>query len=211
MYHSKYFIFKPQRCIKYCFLYGVGLTSWDGDILILAIDPGNIESAYVILDEKLKPIEFGKIHNEDLLTKIKVGIFNKCDYFAIEMIASYGMSVGQEIFDTCVWIGIFSANLSIQTGINPRRIYRKDEKINLCGTMKAKDRNIIQALKDRFGDKGTIKNKGWFFGFKADIWQAYAVGVTYYDLYVKDKLVEQKPITTPLASPKWYGNQEEWV
>ena len=62
---------------------------------------------------------------------------------------------------------------------------RKDEKINLCGNMKAKDSNIRQALIDRFGVVGTKKNPGWFYGVSKDVWQAIAVGVTYYDMYMK--------------------------
>lgn len=70
------------------------------------------------------------------------------------MIASYGMPVGKEIFDTCVWIGRFiEANDK-----DYKFVYRKDEKINLCNSMKAKDSNIRQALIDRFGEVGTKKN-----------------------------------------------------
>ena len=102
------------------------------------------------------------------------------------------MPVGETTFDTCIWIGRFyEAINSKYPGVDIGFIYRKDEKMNLCGSMKAKDSNIIQALIDRFAPntpnkgKGTKKEPGWFYGFKKDIWQAYAVGVTYYDMYLK--------------------------
>jgi hypothetical protein len=60
-------------------------------------------------------------------------------------------------------------------------IYRAEEKMNLCYSMKAKDSNIRQALIDRFGEVGTKNNPGFFYGFKKDIWAAFAVGVTYLD------------------------------
>lgn len=164
--------------------------------LILSIDPGNIESGVVLLNEKdLKPLVAEKIDNEQLLYKVCVGeyadinIKEPINHVAIEMIASYGMAVGKSVFDTCVFIGRLIETIKFVnqlSDIKIQYIYRKDEKINLCGSMKAKDSNIIQALKDRFGDKGTKKNPGWFYGFKKDIWQAYAVGVTYYDMYLKD-------------------------
>lgn len=144
--------------------------------MILAIDPGNVESAYCLIDKKTyKPIEFGKVDNTFLL--IKLGEL-KYEKLVIEMIASYGMPVGKEVFETCVWIGRF-----IQRRIcsDYEYIYRKDVKMNLCNSMKAKDSNIRQALIDRFGVVGTKKNKGFFYGFKADIWSAYAVGITYLD------------------------------
>lgn len=142
---------------------------------IIAIDPGNIESAYCIIDAKTyKPLEFNKIKNETL----EVGFWNqnqyKIDKLVIEMIASYGMAVGKEVFDTCVWIGRFIELASLQA-IEVEYIYRKDEKMNLCHSMKAKDSNIRQALIDRFGKVGTKKNPEWFYGFKKDIWSAYAV------------------------------------
>lgn len=158
--------------------------------MILAIDPGNIESGYVILDKDLRPIEIGKIKNEELKYILELPSTKETiKYYAIEMIASYGMGVGQSVFETCVWIGRFIEVI----GDNYKYIYRKDEKMNLCGSMKAKDSNIVQSLIDRFAPntsnkgKGTKKEPGWFYGFKKDIWQAYAVGVTYYDMYLKEE------------------------
>ena len=163
--------------------------------MILAIDPGNIESGYALIDkDTLEPLEIGKIKNEELMRQIEGDEFNGVRYVAIEMIASQGMAVGQSVFETCVWIGKFELICEEYLGASPKRIYRKDEKMNLCGSMKAKDSNIIQALIDRFAPytsnkgKGTKKEPGWFYGFKKDIWQAYAVGVTYYDMYLKEEI-----------------------
>lgn len=149
--------------------------------MILAIDPGPVHSAYVVLDRvTLKPLEFKKVDNEILLDVIDQW---NIEHFALEMVASYGMAVGKEVFETVYWIGRFWQKAS-----NPsykQLIYRKDEKMNLCGSMRAKDSNIRQALIDRFGVVGTKGNKGWFYGVKSDIWAAVAVGVTYSDLYLK--------------------------
>ena len=151
---------------------------------IFSIDPGNEQSAYCLLDHNLKPVKFGKVYNNELLTIMDC--LKSRDYdidYAIEMIASYGMAVGKTVFDTCVWIGRFIERCPLE----PTYIYRKDEKMNLCNSMKAKDSNIRQALIDRFGVVGTKKNPGWFYGFKSDIWAAYAVGVTYHDMYIGKK------------------------
>ena len=85
------------------------------------------------------------MHNEEI------------DELVIEMIASYGMPVGKEVFETCVWIGRFIQVGNIYQKSNSY-IYRKEEKMNLCHSMKAKDSNIRQALIDRFGPVGTKKN-----------------------------------------------------
>lgn len=144
--------------------------------MILSIDPGNVESGYCLIDNKTyKPIEFGKIDNVQLLIKV---IELNYEHLIVEMIASYGMPVGKEVFETCVWIGRF---IQARNCADFDYIYRKEEKINLCGSMKAKDSNIRQALIDRFGEVGTKKNQGFFYGFKKDIWSAYAVGITWLD------------------------------
>lgn len=176
--------------------------------MIIAIDPGDVESGVVLIKEKdLKPILVEKTNNYELLNKINDGYYEDysfinsegddndivINHLAIEMIASYGMPVGQTVFETCVWIGriIEALTQCYDDRLKIQYIYRKDEKINLCNSMKAKDSNIAQALIDRFAPntpnkgKGTKSNPGWFYGFKSDIWSAYAVGVTYYDMYLK--------------------------
>lgn len=153
---------------------------------ILAIDPGNVLSAYVVLDKELRPIEFGKIDNYELKENL-LDIINRyrIKNVAIECIASYGMAVGQTVFDTCIWIGRLTEKVVSHIDIDEvTYIYRKDEKINLCGSMKAKDGNIRQALIDRFGVVGTKKIPGWFYGVSKDVWSAVATGVTYSDLYL---------------------------
>lgn len=154
---------------------------------LLAVDPGSADSAYVVMGEDYKPILHEKVPNETLLSRIQTDFQDLClTDMAVEMIASYGMPVGKEVFETCVWIGRFLQGAEY---IPVKRfIYRKDEKMNLCHSMKAKDSNIICALIDRFAPnmpnrgKGSKKLPGWFYGFSKDVWQAYAVGTTYLDL-----------------------------
>ena len=147
---------------------------------ILAIDPGSSESAYCILDERYTPLEFDKVKNDELLSNLTVmcGNYEITDV-AIEMVACYGMAVGKEVFETCVWIGRFMQKVDSIADVS--YIYRKEEKMNLCGSMKAKDSNIRMALMDRFGEVGTKKSPGWFYGFRNDIWSACAVAVTWLD------------------------------
>ncbi|MBA2952147.1 hypothetical protein HZF07_00380 [Nocardioides sp. CGMCC 1.13656] len=152
---------------------------------ILAIDPGNTESAYVVIDHATRrPLEFNKIGNHELLDKLP-RLQRDCAV-AIEMVASYGMPVGADVFETCVWIGRFYQQLVHRL---PQLVKRHPVKLHHCHSAKAKDSNITQALVDRFAPgqpnrgKGTKASPGWFYGFAADVWQAYALGV-----YVADTL-----------------------
>ena len=160
---------------------------------ILAIDPGNTESGYALIDSTTyQPIAIGKKENNTLRYMIRSRQFSNVDRVSIEMIKSYGMPVGAEVFETCVWIGRY---LELFTTIcNVDLVYRADIKLHHCHTSKAKDSNITQALIDRFASgtgnhgKGTKANPGWFYGFKADIWAAYALAV-----YTADTLVVDVP------------------
>lgn len=162
-------------------------------MILLAIDPGNKQSGYVlveVIDGNIdRVLDKGKVANRELLDIIYLNRSEITDV-GIEMVASYGMAVGATVFDTCVWIGRFMQQVkTFIPDADMHRIYRKDEKICICGSMKAKDSNIRQALvdiyahgEDNYG-KGTKDNPGFFYGFKSDIWQAFAVAHTYVDKY----------------------------
>lgn len=148
---------------------------------VLAIDPGPNESGWALINtETCAPVRFGKTGNAELMSRIYAAEFMP-SRIAIEMVASYGMSVGAEVFETCVWIGRFDEALRLYAERD--LVYRRDVKLHHCGQTKANDSNIAQALKDRFTPgqpnhgKGTKAAPGWFHGFHKDIWQAYALAV----------------------------------
>jgi hypothetical protein len=160
---------------------------------ILAIDPGNEYSAYVEYNtETCKLVRFGKIENDDLANMLSSNEFFGCSHLAIEMVACYGMPVGKTIFDTCVWIGRFIECWT--EGSNNKkhiRVYRKETKMHLCQTMRAKDSNIRQAIIDRYpatggGKKpqiGTKAQPGPLYGVSKDVWAALAVAITFAETF----------------------------
>lgn len=148
---------------------------------ILAIDPGNERSAWLVL-ENGKITEFGIDENADLLAKLPTLDTLDVDHLAIEMVASYGMAVGKTIFDTVFWIGRFAQAWDARFKWFTL-VYRKDVKIHLCNSMKAKDANIRQALIDRYGEPGTKKNPGGTYGISKDVWSALAIATTFADKF----------------------------
>lgn len=163
---------------------------------ILAIDPGNTESAFVLMnpDYTVSHSSAGKFGNEVLLKLAQdlSGISGGELTVVIEMVASYGMAVGKEVFDTCVWIGRF-AQAALERGAKVDYVYRMQEKMALCHDSRAKDANIRQALIDRFArfdkksGKGTKTRPDTFYGFRADMWSAFAVGATWLDQHKEEQ------------------------
>ena len=154
---------------------------------ILAIDPGSAESAWVVFETSTSEIVGkGKRPNGFALQIFERVDADRC---VIEMIASYGMAVGASVFDTCVWIGRFAEawdRREFDGELPAEFLFRKDVKLCLCGSMRAKYANIRQAIIDRYpasgGGKnpqvGTKKDPGPLYGVKADIWAALGVAIT---------------------------------
>jgi len=155
---------------------------------ILAIDPGNAKSAFAVVDRTegvIRVVGHRIVPNEEMLEIIKnpVGLcgaeFAPIRHCVIEMIQSFGMAVGAEVFETVFWIGRFYEAWPKTLGMNAHRVFRKDVKMHLCHSMRAKDPNIRQALIDKLGPAGTKKEPGPTYGVSKDVWSALAVGVTW--------------------------------
>lgn len=138
---------------------------------ILAIDPGTDQSAFIVWDGRATKTGF--VPNAELLAMIR----HRWDLFesvAVEMVACYGMPVGREVFETCLVIGrILEICDSIPTPA--RLVYRRDIKLHLCGSARAKDGNVRQALIDKHGAPGTKKQPGATYGISGHLWAALAV------------------------------------
>jgi len=146
--------------------------------MILSIDPGTIQSAYVIWDNKEKKIkDKGIISNENMLKLIEN---NEDIELVIEMVACYGMPVGKTTFETVLWIGRF-----VQLAKKSTLVYRKDIKMFFCNTTRAKDSNVRQVLIDKFGETGTKKTPGKLYGVSKDIWSALAIAVFFSETFLK--------------------------
>ena len=147
---------------------------------ILAIDPGSTQSAYVVYGVGGKRIINASIlDNKELTKRLKGGIYSDCHTLVGEMIASFGMAVGDSVFQTAFWLGVF-----VGAWDGPYALVKRHEvKMHLCHSMRAKDGNIRQALIDRFGPLPTKKapNGNYPKRIAKDEWSALAVAVTWAD------------------------------
>ena len=150
---------------------------------ILAIDPGPTESAWIAYNPHSGGIRaFAKVPNEHLRAVLRGGLSDEITHLVIEKVESFGMPVGAEVFETVFWSGRFAE------AVHPlpvERVSRREVKLHLCRSARAKDSNIRQALLDRYGGPGAIGRKsapGDLYGIHGDVWSALAVAVTWGDL-----------------------------
>lgn len=171
---------------------------------ILALDPGTTQTGWVEYGGDGGVIESGIWPNEKVLEILQRAHYPDYRCLAIEMIASYGMAVGREVFETCVWIGRFQ-QAWLDSPLSPKPpvllVYRRIVKLHLCESAKAKDTNIWQALVDRFGDPGTKKAPGRLYGVRSHARAALALAVT-----VGDQLDREDDMARRLAIEQPQGD-----
>lgn len=159
---------------------------------ILAIDPGQKQSAWVLMED-LSIHSCNIESNEAIRQALDYDEWQQ-DIVALEYVVAYGRS-GKEVSDTA-----FEAGRLIQTAKSAFHPYTRSKvRGHLCGG-RGSDSKVIEKLIERFTpdvyakfvNKELTRNKmimaareKYFKEFRADIWQAYALGVTYYDLSVK--------------------------
>jgi len=138
---------------------------------LVALDPGPEQTAVVVWDD-------ARVLHAEIMPSSSVTAFVVMQQLpvACEHLQCFGMAVGKEVFETAYWIGEVR-HACAALGLEFHRVYRSEEKMALCQSMRAKDANIRQALIDRFGIVGTKKNPGPLFGIANDLWSALAVAV----------------------------------
>jgi len=152
---------------------------------VLAIDPGNEESAWCIYDGS-RVLDFAKEENAAVRSRLAFELtrFDCARHVAIEMIACYGMAVGREVFDTCRFIGTLE-ECATRASLPVTLVYRREVKLHLCNSAKAKDGNVRQALLDLWGGKAAAVGKkaspGPLYRVSGDVWAAVGVAVTWWE------------------------------
>lgn len=155
--------------------------------MIVAVDPGYRESAYVVFDgERIEAHDI--LSNDDLLLFLSGSIAWVRPVLVLEQMQLFASSfgVGQEIFDSCFWSGRFAQVWS------PRkwdRILRSKVRGHL-GASKGGDAAVRAALINRFGPYketaiGVKSKQGPLFGIKSHEWSALAIAVTWHDLHAE--------------------------
>lgn len=142
---------------------------------IIGIDPGTENSGVVIWDGSRVTHCWPAMANA-LVRALLTGFRPDSYRVVCEWIQAMGMPCGQEVFLTCRHIGRMEETWAHQGG-TMEFIQRPTVKTRLCGTPRAKDPNVRQALIDRLGPVGTKNNPGPLYGVSSHAWSALAVAI----------------------------------
>jgi hypothetical protein len=147
-------------------------------MIVLGLDPGTTQSALVGFDGST-------VTEHHLLPNAAMLEFLDAPHagpwvLVIEEVASYGMPVGRDVFQTVFWSGRFADRWS---PLRFELLPRQKVKLHLCGTPRAKDSNIRQALIDRFGGPESVRKGGPLYKVTQHKMAALAVAVTWFDLF----------------------------
>jgi hypothetical protein len=142
---------------------------------MLAVDPGTSQSGWVLFDGQ-RVLDSGVMPNPEVVRLIRAHADGCTGTLAIERFEARGMPMGEDSIETVIWTGRF-----VQAWRDPdavRLVKRREVKSHLCGTSKAKDPHVRQALLDTVGPVGKKAAPGPCYGVTSHAWAALAVAVT---------------------------------
>jgi hypothetical protein len=153
-----------------------------GGHMIIAIDPGPKESGYVLIPNEWEmfPESFGKIDNDALGILLSEQV--KGDIVIEKPVCRKW--AGREVSDTAIIAGYLAGKTYLPVYLITRSKVRGHFKCTRGG-----DKAVKNVMVGRFAPgvpnhgKGLKDSPGFFYGFKSDIWQAYALGVAYLDMW----------------------------
>jgi len=140
---------------------------------IFSIDPGTEKSAYVhfsIVEGRITALNAGFRENDNLYCDVR-HLPMSVNIFAIEKVVSFGRAVGKEVMDTAMIAGVLGGCY------NSWPVYmipRSKIRFHLGKSKRAGDKEVRAAILERWpGLQGRLVR---------DMWSAFAVGITAYDL-----------------------------
>jgi len=170
---------------------------WRG--LVLALDPGPEVTGWVILNVGTAQVLYA---GEDANPAVGAHLLWAADQYTgrtgedpelvplvIEGLSCFGARVGQSVFETARWIGLFEEAYHGFGGQVAGRIFRPEVKLALTGATRAKDADVRRALLSiqwpgpRGGGAeplvGTKKKPGPLYKVRGHAWSALAVAVAW--------------------------------
>lgn len=168
--------------------------------LLLGIDPGTTQSAYALYAVGAKAASLSKKADNLVILNDLKNLSFVADFMVMEQLKAYGHA-SDSLFFTAMWTGRFiSAWLSgDKEGERYTLLPRKTIVAQLCGTVRAKDKDVRMALVDYFtsigakqgGGKipviGTKKSPGTLFGYSQDRWAALSAAVCWHQFTACDR------------------------
>lgn len=144
---------------------------------LLSIDPGSEQSAWCQRFDG-RVIDLGIRSNAEVLSMLQHPYWQQRPLLVVEDLESFGMPVGRAVFRTAMWIGRF---VQAWTGSHVL-LPRSEVKLTLCGSRRAKDGNVRQALIDQLGALPTKKKPNPRYGQHRPAnheWSALALALAY--------------------------------
>lgn len=150
---------------------------------LLAIDPGTTKSGYVILEDGV----LAKCRHDIPNWHLRELCLTWEHRSVIEKVECYGSVIGESTLETVYWSGIFDESMNKSSPYMTDRIGRKEIKLHLTGRPQAKDKDIRQAIIDRYPETGGGKtpqiglkaSPGPLFGVSSHSWAALALALTW--------------------------------